>query len=291
MTDRLKLIIFIKDVRSWPGGQEYYEALIYALGLLSSQNQPFELCVFSDDELSPHIQEFVTRVYTTKDLHPVTFSDRIKWKLNSILSTDKNPHIDSFLRKEKIDFIYPYFSSDKRPKAYRSAAWIPDFQHKYLAGYFTKTEVNFRDKSFFRTASHAEKIILSSKVAESDCHSFYPESEGKTHVMSFRTVPHENWYEENPLETQKKYNLPEKFLLVSNQFWQHKNHLLIFKALQLLKNQGIFPTVVCTGKMYDHRHPEYLDKVLSTVNESGISQQVKFLGHIPKIDQIQLKRL
>lgn len=272
------------------GGREYFENLIYALGSLYSQKQSFEICVLSDNELSPHVKEYVSKVYTTKDLHPSTFSDRIKWKLNSIISEDKNPYIDSFLKKEKIDFIYPYYSRDKRPKPYRSATWIPDFQHKYLQEYFSESELNIRDKRFFKAAKYAEIIILSSKAAEHDCHRFFPDSEGKTHVLSFRTVPREKWYEENSLDIQKKYNLPDKFLLVSNQLWQHKNHLLIFKALHMLKEQEIFPMVVCTGEMYDPRHPEYLDKVLSSIHELGISQQVFILGHIPKIDQIQLIR-
>lgn len=290
MSDRLKIIIYINKMQNWAGGREYFENLIYALGSLSSQNQTFEMCVFSDNELSPHIQQFVSKVYTDKNLHPVTLSDRIKWKLDNIISTDKKPYIDSFLKKEKIDFIYPYFSCDKRPKPYRSAAWIPDFQHKYLPEFFSASELKSRDEEFSKIVSNAEKVILSSKMAQGDCHQFFPDSIEKTCVMPFRTIPQAEWYELNPSDTQLKYNLPDKFLLVSNHFWQHKNHLLIFSALELLKQQSIFPTIVCTGHMYDYRCPEYLDKVLRTIHELGISQQVMFLGHIPKIDQIQLIR-
>ncbi len=277
-------------MQNWAGGREYFKNLIHALGSLSSQTQTFELCVFSDDELPPDIQQFISKVYTDENLHPVTFSDRIKWRLNEILSVDRKPFIDSFLKKEKIDFVYPFFSSDKRPKPYRSAAWIPDFQHKHLPDFFTASELESRDEGFYKLVRNADKVILSSEMAQGDCHQFFPDSKEKTCVMQFRTVPQEEWYELNPSDTQLKYNLPDKFLLVSNHFWQHKNHLLIFSALELLKQQSIFPTIVCTGHMYDYRCPEYLDKVLHTIHELGISQQVIFLGHIPKIDQIQLIR-
>lgn len=290
MSDRVKVLIYINKMRNWAGGREYFENLIYALGRLSSQNQWLELCAFSDDGLSPDIQQFISKVYTDKNLHPVTLSDRIKWKLNEIASMDKKPFIDNFLKKEKIDFVYPYFSSDKRPKPYRSAAWIPDFQHKHLPEFFKASELKSRDEEYSKLVSNADKVILSSEMARGDCHRFFPDAIKKTCVMQFRTVPQAEWYEVNPSDTQLKYNLPDKFLIVSNHFWQHKNHLLIFSALQLLKQQSIFPMIVCTGHMYDHRNPEYLDKVLSAIHELGISKQVVFLGHIPKIDQIQLIR-
>lgn len=287
---RLKIALLLKGSHNWTGGSEYFENLILALGNLSSHRNTFEIYVISDDELPVHLSPFVTKIYTRKDMLPVGFYERIKWKIIRFFSNDKNSFFESFLKKERIDFLYPYTNLDNRTKTYRSAAWIADFQHKYLPDNFTSSELESRDEEFSSIARSAERVILSSDMAQTDFHNFYPDSRGKTDVMSFRVVPLAEWYEGNPVETQKKYNLPDKFFIVSNQFWQHKNHFIIFKALQLMKESSIFPTIICTGHIYDYRSPEYSDTVLSSIHEYGISQQVIILGLIPKKDQIQLIR-
>lgn len=287
---RLKIALLLKRSHGWIGGIEYFENLILALGNLPSHGNAFEIYVISDDELAAHLLPFITRIYTRKDMLPVGFCERIKWKIIRYFSNDKNSFFESFLKKEGIDFLFPYTNFEKRQKLYRSAAWIADFQHKHLPDYFTPSELESRDEEFSNIVRHAEKVILSSKIAEIDCHRFYPDAIGKTSVMPFRVAPLPEWYEGNPIEVQKKYNLPDKFLLVSNQFWQHKNHLLILKAIQLLKLRSIFPVLVCTGHLYDYRCPEYSDKVLHSIHKLGISKQAILLGLIPKTDQIQLMR-
>ncbi len=287
---RLKIALLLNGSHDWIGGSEYFENLILALGNLPSHRRKFDIYVISDDELPVHLNPFVTKIYTRKDMLPIGFFERIKWKIIRYFSNDKNSFFESFLKKEKIDFLYPYTNLDNRTKPYRSSAWITDFQHKHLPDNFTSSELESRDEDFSNIARSAERVILSSKMAEADCHQFYPNSRGKTGVMSFRVVPLPEWYEGNPIETQKKYNLPDKFFIVSNQFWLHKNHFLIFKALQLMKDRSIFPTIICTGHIHDYRCPEYSDTVLSSIHKYDISQQVIILGLIPKTDQIQLIR-
>jgi len=290
MRKPIKIAFFIKGGHSWIGGREYIENLILTLGELSTQGHYLELYAISEEPLSPNVRRYIKKVYNHRDQLPVNYSKHVKWQNNKVFSTLKNLYFEYFLSKEKMDFVYPYFSENKIPRSYNSAAWIADFQHKYLEEYFSDAELISRDKSYTRLILGARKVILSSNVAQDDCKNYFPESIGKTCVVPFRTVPQLGWYDGDPVETQKKYNLPDKFLLVSNQFWQHKNHLIIFKALQLLKQQSIYPIVVCTGHVYDARSPGYSDKVLRKIHECNISNQVKILGLLPKLDQLQLLR-
>ena len=131
---------------------------------------------------------------------------------------------------------------------------------------------------------------MSSKTAESDFQKFFPEATHKSKVLSFRTSPTSIWYEVDPGQVQQEYSLPDRFFLVSNQFWQHKNHLLLFKALKLLQEKSIHPIVVCTGHIYDGRQPDYSDTILQTIHKLGIAQQVYLLGIIPRLAQVQLMR-
>lgn len=290
MRDRYKILFFLTGTRGWSGGKEYFHNFIVALQASIPDQCSLEICVFTDEALPESLQEIVSKVYTKKDYHPVTLVDRIKWRLNSILSNDNKPHIDSFLRKEKFDFVFPYNNIDVRVKPYKSASWIPDFQNKCLPEYFESKELESRERKITNIEKYSDKVILSSKSAEADCHKYYPGTIGKTSVVSFRSFPQKKWYLGDPSEIQLKYNLPEKFFLISNQFWKHKNHILVFRALQLLKKESKLPVIVFTGSIFDYRNPMFSDEILSQMHERGVSDQIKLLGFIPKDDQIQLMR-
>jgi glycosyltransferase involved in cell wall biosynthesis len=191
---------------------------------------------------------------------------------------------------QSFDFVYPYVDHRSRRRPYRSAAWIYDFQHKYLPHLFSTKEIEKRDKIFAHIAKYADTVVLNSRDVEADFHKFFPESRQKSRVVPYKICFPSSIFESIPQKTQEKYHLPDKFFLISNQFWQHKNHMLVFEALKLLGNDSIHPSVVCTGHVYDSRQPEYSDRVLRGIHALGLGKQVFLLGLIPKSDQIHLMR-
>ena len=48
--------------------------------------------------------------------------------------------------------------------------------------------------------------------------------------------------------------------------------------------------ILCSGNTYDYRHPQYFDELKSEIEMLGISEKIKFLGYIPKLDQIEIMR-
>lgn len=189
---------------------------------------------------------------------------------------------------QKIDFLFPV-SFDVLPHRC-SAAWIHDFQHRYLPDFFSAQDREGRDAQCQKIAEHAKLIFLSSNAVKKDFLEFYPWSKAITRVLALRIYPEDTWYSGNPLEVQKKYNLPDRFVLCSNQFWVHKNHLRLFQAIALLHQAGQDIDIVCTGLTYDYRCPAYFEKLQQYINSLGISHLVHILGQIPRHDQIQLIR-
>jgi len=49
-------------------------------------------------------------------------------------------------------------------------------------------------------------------------------------------------------KAQLRFNLPEKFALLANQFWTHKNHLTVIEALAELRRHDIKVPLVMTGR-------------------------------------------
>jgi len=296
MTKPLRICLLMVGGRDWIGGAEYIKNIILALSSLPSEvRSTFELCLICskslNEDIYSQIQPHLDSLYHEEvDLDPPTVLNRIHWKISQAIVKQGNPRFRAFFKREKIDFAYPYFDQGPIHKTFWSAAWIPDFQHKYLPQFFTEAEIQRRDKTFALTANHSPLVVLSSKTAELDFYKFFPQASRKTQVLSFKTPHQSQWYDGNPEKTQQEYSLPDRFFIVSNQFWQHKNHLLIFRALKILQDKSIYPIVVCTGHLHDVRQPSYSDTILQTIHKLGLANQVYLLGLIPKEDQVQLMR-
>ena len=147
-----------------------------------------------------------------------------------------------FLARERIDFLYPViFHRYQLPIGEtlgdcRWAGWLPDFQHRHLPQYFDPNALTRREAGLNVFFNDARTIVFSSHNAATDYKRFYPAATAKAEVLHFHTFPPDSWYEGDPLQVQRTFHLPDKFILVSNQLWQHKNHLELFEALALLSS-------------------------------------------------------
>jgi glycosyltransferase involved in cell wall biosynthesis len=296
MKNNLKIALLMQGGLGWLGGSEYIKNLVLALASLpEKERSTFELHLIVSQHLegelleriSPHI---VKQHVLDTDLPPITLWQRAHGLIKRrFFNQPYTGRLNELLKKYEFDFAYPFLTAEENTKC-RSAAWIPDFQHKYLPQFFSPEEIESRDRTFASTAKHASTVILSSKSAAEDFTKFFPNEAHKVKILSFKTSPAAAWYDDNPKSVQQNYCLPDRFFLVSNQFWQHKNHSIIFEALKLLKAKSITPTVVCTGHLYDYRNPDYSNFILKSVHQAGLAHQVYLLGLIPKLDQIQLMR-
>jgi glycosyltransferase involved in cell wall biosynthesis len=296
----LRIALMMTGGQDWIGGVEYIKNIILALSNLPADvRATFEVgLVCNRQTLNPEfyaqVHPYLSYIYDQKSARTsFTRIKRIQLKISKLLLKRFRRYespLETFFRNQAIDFVYPYFSEYAGKKTYRTAAWIFDFQHKYLPQFFTAQEIRRRDESFRNMAKYAPTIVLSSQVAQSDFQKFSPQFAYKTKVLSFKTYPLSTWYEGDPQQIQHEYSLPDRFFLVSNQFWQHKNHLLLLQVLKRLQEQSCYPLVVCTGHIYDPRYPGYSDEILQIIHKFNLAKQVFLLGLIPREYQIQLMR-
>ncbi|PZO38694.1 MAG: glycosyltransferase [Pseudanabaena frigida] len=298
MKKPLRIGLIMLGGKEWIGGSEYIKNIILALiNLPSEVKQTFEVCLlYSKKSINPDIlnqlEPFLNTTYDLdRELKSRNLIDRLRWKARNIFLREANPRMSDFLQKVGIDFIYPYQTSTREEKLnLHGCPWIADFQHKYLPHLFTESEIIDRDKSFKKIATSSQRVVLSSNSAAKDFQTFFPNSKTKVEVLQFRTSLQEAWYKEDAIAIQQKYSLPDRFFLVSNQFWQHKNHGIIFEALKILKSKSIYPVIAYTGSTEDYRNPNYMDTILKTIQEYSLESQTYLLGLIPKQDQMQLMR-
>lgn len=300
MTRPLHIGLIMTYGREWIGGVEYIKNIILALGSLPAEvRSAFEISLICGPSVEPvcyaEVLPYLKNVYH-KDLnllldgatHGASLRGRFQSFAAACLRKTKDNPFDRFVGEANIDFVYPYMGRKDAP--YGSAAWIYDFQHKYLSHLFSADEIHKRDRTFEHIAQQAPMVVFSSQAAASDFGKFFAGAVPNQRVLSFRVRPNPEWYEGDPVRVQQEYNLPDRFFLVSNQFWLHKNHLVLFSALSFLREREIYPVIICSGALYDYRQPDYPNTILQTVHRLGIAHQVYLLGLVPREDQIQLVR-
>jgi glycosyltransferase involved in cell wall biosynthesis len=88
----------------------------------------------------------------------------------------------------------------------------------------------------------------------------------------------------------KKYGITQPYFIVSNQFYKHKNHLVVYEAIRQLRSDYEYFQVVMTGKEEDYRNPAYIQHLKKLVHDGGLEQQIKSLGVIPREHQLGLMK-
>lgn len=187
-----------------------------------------------------------------------------------------------------LDFLYPLLGPPRTRVP--SASWIPDFQHAHLPAFFDADEIARRDRNFARIAKRAPLVVVSSRNALEDFRRLHPTSRAAVRVLHFHARARESLYEPDPRDVAARYGLPARYLICCNQFWAHKDHGTLFRALARLHAEGPPIDLVCTGAPDDYRAPGHHDRLRALLAELRVDAQVHLLGRIPRDDQLQLLR-
>lgn len=268
---------------NWHAGNIYIFNCIHALSLLNPEERKqlyISIACKDKKDIPADVSRQVDRIFQDTILH-LAFYKLLKL-LPSILRL-------SLFNFRKIDFYYP---AGNLPKnwIFPWGGWIPDFQYRYLPHLFSQEEYDQREKRNSYLASQAQILALSSENALKDYVQFFPNHKQNAFLLRFVSNAQKYWYEFDPIVIQQKFNLPDRFFIVCNQFWKHKDHSTIIEAIASLKQRGILITVVCTGATEDFRNPTYFTSLMKKAEEKDIVSQFIVLGFISRHDQLQLIR-
>lgn len=271
------------------GGSLYIQNLARAIASLPAEERnQIRLSVAlrpSNSRVALLLQTQVDSVYTDGFL-------KLAWFEGCKVVAERIPRFIPLdvLNVRKYDFVYPELAGRRAPYAW--GGWIPDFQYRHLPAFFSEKEIALFDAVCNKVADASPVVVLSSRMAQEDFQRFYPKAGSKSRVMNFVSMVEPALFQFDPKTVQEKYQLPDEFFLVSNQFWRHKDHELIIEALGILKSSGICPTVVCTGTCPEPGHSQhgYYRHLIERIETLGLQRQIRILGFIPRDDQIQLMR-
>src|SRR5712692_1365478 len=217
---------------------------------------------------------------------------KIEARLSTLLPLATAPNAISVAQKNGIDVLLPLLDVPPWDVSPKLIGWVPDLQHVYLPEFFKEPELQKRNATIQRLAERAALIILSSNAARKDFVSFAPQGGQKARVLSFPSLLALEAQSENPESSRTKFNLPEKFALVANQFWAHKNHQAVVSAAAQLRDHGTAVPIVMTGLPVDHRDRSNsnLSSLLQAIASAGLNGQITILGQVSYADLVNLMR-
>ena len=128
-----------------------------------------------------------------------------------------------------------------------------------------------------------------SEVSKDDVLRFYGEFIGDERI---RILPYFPPIARNPVpgpqeraRVREKYDLPERYFFYPAQFWRHKNHALILRAIRFIgdKTSEAVHVVFC-GAYSDYHRAANFKEMMALVEELGVGDRVHYLGVLPEED-------
>lgn len=275
----------------WTAGGSYTRMLVESLAaaIQARKGHQTELMLLSRKKSGVKEEPLPATVRHFKTPH---YAPGEKW-LRSIRGLGEKSELYETALRYNTSVLLPVLQIDMPHAPIPTIGWIPDFQHRHWPQYYSKASLASRDRAYRELAERSRLILLSSESARNDLAGFLPEHTSKARVLPFPSLfafaPPE---ETDPHGTVARYHLPEKFALVANQFWQHKNHRVVVEAVALLKARGVRVPVVMTGQPSDFRDPQNrtVSELLQRIAEAGLAGQVTVLGQVAYGELIALMR-
>jgi glycosyltransferase involved in cell wall biosynthesis len=279
---------------AYSGGLNYIGNLLHALSAVNRDDvEPYVF--FATDVPEAVIKRF--EKYATVVRTPILQRKTFPWLVHKLLYkiAGSMAMVNALLKRHRIDLLShawtPYLG--KRP--IKVISWIPDFQYLHLPAMFPDLDADKESRINRQIAQHADAVVVSSEHALGDLLSLLPREQlPPVEVLRFVSQPFTAPDRPQPdlRQLEAKYKFAGNFFLLPNQFWAHKNHEVVLRALAEAKREGLSMTVLMTGNTKDYRlsGTPYIDGLQAFAREHGIEAEARILGMIDYDDLLALMR-
>lgn len=266
--------------RNWTGGYNY---LLNLVGLLATHGaaRVTPLLFFGTDVADREVAPFL-RIANAKVVRsPLMNQSRKTVSLARSVVLGVDGPVKALFTLNGVDVVFESAQYFGRRLGLPAIAWIPDFQHRRLQQLFTKRAFWRRELGFRAQVAGNRHIMLSSADAQADCHRYFPETRGRTHVVHFAVPAPKALQFEHARAVADSYGLPPRYFFMPNQFWQHKNHALVVDALALTRERAHDVVVAASGEQHDPRNPGHVSALLARISSLGLDRNLRLLGVVP----------
>lgn len=269
--------------KSWTGGYNYLLNLLRVL----TRHRPgaVQPVLFFGADIDPEEARPFQAIEGVEIVtSPLMNASRRSASLLRSLVLGADPANRRLFNEYQIDVVFENAQFHGARLGIPAIAWIPDFQHRELPHLFSRAAWWKRELGFRAQIAADRTIMLSSGDACNACERHYPATIGRTRVVRFAVLSTCRPDVDSIRSVREAHGLPERYFYLPNQFWQHKNHLLVIEALALLKQAGHSIVVVASGKQLDPNKPDHFELVTARLALANVADQFRLLGLIPYED-------
>lgn len=186
-----------------------------------------------------------------------------------------NPIIKKIDKSDCHLIIFPNQDSLSYQIKKKSLSTIHDLMHRYepLHSEYQKGAYEYREKHYKLICKFATGILVDSNIGKKHVIDSYKINPKKVFVLPF--IPPTYLLNTNYVNIKFKYQLPDKYIFYPAQFWEHKNHFNLLKAIKLLIDKGYDINLVLVGSKKNN-----FEKVQELINELNINKNVFILGYV-----------
>lgn len=287
-------ILFVFDYDRVTGVVIYLLNIIRTLKQLPDERRPNLLIIYSKNSPLHDVKSIAypyCSFYEYEKLNrQLSILDRVVNKISRFLFS-KNLLKTFELRNalpSDVEAIYPYFPLDGLETIKKKIYWKADFQEKYYPQFFSKDELKDSD-SFMRSISSLENLlVLSSNDAFNDFRKYYPRSANPVKLLRFTSnLP--DLEDVNLTAIKERLNISKRYFFIANQFWPHKNHITVLKAIKKLRDR-LDCQFVFSGKTTNYRDEDYFPSLKQFVKDNDLEDFVNIVGFIDRKEQLALMR-
>jgi glycosyltransferase involved in cell wall biosynthesis len=179
---------------------------------------------------------------------------------------------------------------------------VHDLMHRYEP-HFTETSSygrsRYRDAYLRSLCRNARGILVDSEMGRRHVEESYGTPAGRLFVLPYIPPAYLSQADENPdfqntnvenadlenTDFEKRYQLPPKYVFYPAQFWEHKNHVRLIRAIAEVRRDLPDVCLVLVGSRnngYAAAHCE--------VKRLGIERHIRFAGYVPECDMAEFYR-
>lgn len=188
--------------------------------------------------------------------------------------------IDDVLKREGIQFfINTTFEAVTLSIPFSAIVW--DLQHR-LQPQFSEVSANgmfeHREQFYSQVLKQAAFVIVGTQAGKGEVQQFYGIPDQKIRILPHPTPSFALDETASASSALSKYKLPSNYVFYPAQFWTHKNHAGILRAVaHLNKIENLRLPVVFTGSDQGNERA-----VRDLVDQLELRDQVFFLGHVSR---------
>jgi glycosyltransferase involved in cell wall biosynthesis len=279
------------------GGGVFQYGLSIADSLIKYSNKyNYKIITYSSESLNWLVYTKsgnVDHVFISNKKH--SLKNKIKIIFNLAISNNfinvQNKEVISKIKNHQIKLLITPFPSllgyeNKIPYIVS----IPDIMHKYFPSFpeYPLKERIKRNIVYKNASKHSVFVIVDSVQGAYDLNNFYNIPMGKIKVIPYVPPAYIYKYKNMSMKTASnilaKYSIPNKFFFYPAQFWYHKNHIRLFKALKLIREtyqKKIYLVLVGSPK-------ESFINIMNFIKKNNISDQIIYLGYVSDKEMVAL---